>query len=132
MVDCKKIGVFLFSSYDFMKRRVKKRESLRFITSSKRVIRLFPENVREWMAKAGGENTDFRVIQRTANALEIQLKVIRGHRKEIEKRLRQVVLQFSIQQELDLCLDVYFSELNQSTADGKGEVAYKPIGMNQS
>ena len=114
-----------------MKRRAKKRECLRFFTSSKRVIRLFPENVREWMAKAGGENTDFRVIQRTANALEIQLNVIRGHRKEIEKRLRQVVLQFSIQQELDMCLDVYFSEMHQSTADGKGEVAYKPIGMNQ-
>ncbi len=114
-----------------MKSKTKTRESLQFFTSSRKVIRLFPENVREWMLKTGGEIGDFRVIQRTANAIEIQIKVIGGHRKEIEKKLWQVVLQFSIQHELDMCLDVYFSDLHQSTKDGKGEVAYRPLGMKK-
>jgi hypothetical protein len=115
-----------------MKPKIQKRESLKFFTSSKKVIRLFPENVREWMAKAGVEISDFRVIQRTANALEIQLSVIRGHRKEIEKKLWKVVLQFSIQQELDMCLDIYFSDLQQSSTDGQGEVSYQPIGIKKT
>lgn len=113
-----------------MKKGIKKQECLKFLTSSKKVIRLFPENVRDWMLKAGVDIADFRVIQRTANALEFQLKVLHGHRKDIEKRLRAVALQFSIQHDLDLCLDVYFSELKQSTEDGLGEVKYQPISIN--
>jgi hypothetical protein len=122
---------FLNSIKIAMKRKAKKQECLKFLTSSKKVVKLFPEHVRDWMAKAGGGISDFRVIQRTANALEIQVKVLHGHRKEIENRLWQMVLQFSIQQELDMCLDVYFSDLQKSSTDGQGEVAYQPIGMKK-
>lgn len=112
-----------------MEQRTKNQECLKFFTSSRKVVQLFPENVRDWMAKAGDGISDFRVIQRTSNALEIQLKVLHGHHKEIEKRLSHFVLQFSIQHDLDMCLDVYFSELQQSTADGLGEVEYQPISI---